>query len=316
MCRLRGSCRQLNSDWIVPGSGRGDRHAFHWTRLQKPIALGSPRIQRMRLQMQQHDSKLVYKPDLYEEEELVHATLDLAIPAVDTRSGGNVEWWFVEATATDPTVRMEKQLVQSGWPENPKRVPVPSQPVLERKRGSHCCRQIQDGHFGESKCIKGARSSVYWSGCAEQIRNLVAGSSIYQNLQNCPVRDARGSTLQVGQSNRVRIGRKWIPGQVSQVCQQPNSCIVNTQDVNVSRAIISAEGNGISSVRHPVRATTSPTQSTAPAGPPQPTAGEALSTSRRRRQSPKRICTTRGTVESINMWSTLGWVNDAFILLD
>jgi hypothetical protein len=32
-----------------------------------------------------------------------------------------------------------------------------------------------DGHFGELKCILRAKSAVYWPGCDDQIRNMVAG---------------------------------------------------------------------------------------------------------------------------------------------
>lgn len=42
--------------------------------------------------------------------------------------------------------------------------------------------------------------------------------------------DDRSSSLQVGQSVRVRIKHKWIPGKVSHVCSQPNSYVVNTHD--------------------------------------------------------------------------------------
>jgi hypothetical protein len=39
---------------------------------------------------------------------------------------------------------------------------------------------IHDGHFGEVKCILRAKSAVYWPGCDEQIRNMVASCSTCQ----------------------------------------------------------------------------------------------------------------------------------------
>lgn len=40
--------------------------------------------------------------------------------------------------------------------------------------------RIHDGHFGEVKCVERARSSVYWPGYCEQVRNVVAGCSTCQ----------------------------------------------------------------------------------------------------------------------------------------
>ena len=98
--------------------------------LDKPIASCSPRIQRMRLQLQRFDFKLVYKPgkelfiadtlsrapsptlfldDITQDcEEQVHAILDRVIPLVDTRSR------YVAATLADPTLQLVKGLLLRG----------------------------------------------------------------------------------------------------------------------------------------------------------------------------------------------------------
>ena len=57
---------------------------------------------------------------------------------------------------------------------------------------------------------------------------------------------SKGVLLKISQAVRVRVGRKWIPGKVHQVCQQPHSYFVRTLDgrefrrtrraINVERA--------------------------------------------------------------------------------
>lgn len=59
-----------------------------------------------------------------------------------------------------------------------------------------------------------------------QLQRQQASSSFVQARST----DARSSSLQVGQSVRVRIKHKWIPGKVSHVCSQPNSYVIDTQD--------------------------------------------------------------------------------------
>ena len=43
---------------------------------------------------------------------------------------------------------------------------------------------IHDGHFGEVKCILRAKSAVYWPGCDDQIRNMVASCATCQQHRN------------------------------------------------------------------------------------------------------------------------------------
>ena len=179
--------------------------------LEKPIASCSPRIQRMRLQLQQFDFKLVYKPgkdlfiadtlsrapspNLFNDdvtqgcEEQVHAVLDLVIPKASTREK------FAAATSADPTLGLVKEIQSKGWPEHKSHCPVAAKPfwgvrnalseadglllygsrlVVPVSLRPEVLEGIHDGHFGELKCIVRAKSAVYWPGCDEQIRNMVA----------------------------------------------------------------------------------------------------------------------------------------------
>ena len=185
--------------------------------LDKPIASCSPRIQRMRLQLQRFDFKLVYKPgkelfiadtlsrapsptlfldDITQDcEEQVHAILDRVIPLVDTRSR------YLAATLADPTLQLVKGLLLRGWPEPKRQCPVPAKPFWtvrndlsevdglllygERLVVPMSLRQevmdgVHDCHFGEVKSVQRAKSAVYWPGCDDQIRNMVASCSICQ----------------------------------------------------------------------------------------------------------------------------------------
>lgn len=122
-------------------------------------------------------------------EEQVHAVLDRVIPNVTTRSK------FAEATAADPTLLLVKELLRRGWPEHKSQCPVAAKPfwsvrnnlaeadglllygerlVVPVSLRRKVMTGIHDGHFGEVKCVLRARSAVYWPGCDDQIRNMVA----------------------------------------------------------------------------------------------------------------------------------------------
>lgn len=98
----------------------------------------------MRLQLQQFDFKLVYKPgeDLFIAdtlsrapsptlfnddvtqgcEEQVHAVLDLVIPKTSTREK------FAAATRADPTFLLIKELLSKCWPKKKSCCPVAAKP--------------------------------------------------------------------------------------------------------------------------------------------------------------------------------------------
>ena len=165
----------------------------------------------MRLQLQQFDFKLVYKPgkdlfiadtlsrapspNLFNDdvtqgcEEQVHAVLDLIIPKASTREK------FAAATSADPTLGLVKEILSKGWPEHKSHCPVAAKPfwgvrnalseadglllygsrlVVPVSLRPEVLEGIHDGHFVELKCILRAKSAVYWPGCDEQIRNMVA----------------------------------------------------------------------------------------------------------------------------------------------
>jgi len=185
--------------------------------LEKPIASCTPRIQRMRLQLQRHDFSLVYKPgrelyiadtlsrahqsELYNSdpsensEEQVHSVVQSVIPEEETRDR------YSDATKNDSTLKLVRELMERGWPEHKRNCPLPAKPfwnvrhdlttsgelilrresiVIPTSLQPEVLRKIHDGHFGEVKCIERAKSSVYWPNYVEQIRNLVASCSSCQ----------------------------------------------------------------------------------------------------------------------------------------
>ena len=112
--------------------------------LDKPIASCSPRIQRMRLQLQRFDFQLTYKPGkelfiadtlsrapsprVYDDnatanyEEQVHHVINGLIPPESTRQR------FADATAADPTLCLLRSVMEAGWPERRSQCPVAVKP--------------------------------------------------------------------------------------------------------------------------------------------------------------------------------------------
>ena len=189
--------------------------------IDKPIASCSPRIQRLRLQLQRFDFTLIYKPgkelfiadtlsraaspSLYVDdstldcEDQLHVVLDSIIPGVDTRSR------FAAATAADPTLQLVTKLLLQGWPEHKSHCPVSAKPfwpvrhhlvsadglllygerlVVPFSLRAEVMAGIHDGHFGEVKSVLRARSVVYWPGCDDQIKNMVASCPICQECRH------------------------------------------------------------------------------------------------------------------------------------
>ena len=91
------------------------------------------------------------------------------------------------------------------WPEHKRDCPVPAKPFWSERTDlstagglllpgqqvvfpftlrQDMLRKINDGNFGETKCLERAKSVVYWPGYTEQIRNLVAGCSICQERRH------------------------------------------------------------------------------------------------------------------------------------
>jgi hypothetical protein len=112
--------------------------------LENPIANCSPRIQRMRLQLQRFDFRLVYKPgkELFiadtlsrapsprlfnddvtqDSEDQVHHVLHSLVTSVSTRKR------YAEATALDPSLQLLKTVIQKGWPEKRAQCPAAVKP--------------------------------------------------------------------------------------------------------------------------------------------------------------------------------------------
>jgi hypothetical protein len=193
--------------------------------LDKPIASCSPRFKRMHLQLQRFDFKLIYKPgkelfiadtlsrapspSLFNDdvtkncEEQVHAVLDLIIPHDLTRVK------FAEATAADPTLRLLMEVLRRGWPDHKSQCPVSVKPFWPVRHqlseaggllnGSRLVVQvalrqevlggIHDGHFGEVKCVLRPKSEVYWPGCDNHVRNMVASCANAKRIA-IPIRSA------------------------------------------------------------------------------------------------------------------------------
>jgi hypothetical protein len=189
--------------------------------VDKPIGLCTPRIQRMRLQLQVYSYQLCYKPgkELYIADTLsrapdpreysgdqsqchdehVHAALSYVIPEP------TIQEKYARATEADSTLQLIVGLVNKGWPEHKRDCPVPAKPYWSERANLSTARglllrgqqvvvpyslqreilaSVHDGHFGETKSLERAKSAVFWPGYVEQIRNLVAGCSICQERRN------------------------------------------------------------------------------------------------------------------------------------
>ena len=117
--------------------------------VDKPIGLCSPRIQRMRLQLQVYSNQLLYKPgkELYLadtlsrapenreyetdqsqiNEEFVHAMLSYVIP------GETAKEKYAKATQSDATLQLVTGLVEAGWPNHKRDCPVPAKPFWSER---------------------------------------------------------------------------------------------------------------------------------------------------------------------------------------
>jgi hypothetical protein len=185
--------------------------------LDKPIASCSPRIQRMRLQLQQFDFRLTYKPgkDLFladtlsrapsprlfvddvtqDSEDQVHHMLHSVL------SPGSTRQIYADATSSDPTLQLLKSVIRKGWPEQRSQCPPPVKPFwsvcneLSAVEGVLLCGNrlvvpmslrretmegIHDGQFGETKSVLRAKSAVYWPGWEDQVKNMVASCAVCQ----------------------------------------------------------------------------------------------------------------------------------------
>lgn len=94
-----------------------------------------------------------------------------------------------------------KEMLSSGWPEKKIHCPWPARPywnvrhslveaeglilygerlVVPESLRREAMDGIHYGNFGEVKCVRWAKSSVYWRGYDDQIRNMVASCGTCQ----------------------------------------------------------------------------------------------------------------------------------------
>ena len=187
--------------------------------LDKPIASCSPRILRMRLQLQQFDFRLTYKPgkDLLiadtlsrapsprlfvddvtqDSEDQVHHVLHSVL------SSGSTRQRYVDATSSDPTLQLRKSVICKDWPEKHSQCPPPLKPfwsvhnelsavervlfcgnrlVVPMSLRRETMEGIHNGHFGETKSLLRAKSAVYWPGWEDQVKNMVASCAVCQEI--------------------------------------------------------------------------------------------------------------------------------------
>ena len=189
--------------------------------VDKPINQCTPRIQRMRMQLQTYDYRLSYTPgremhladalsrapeptqyssDLSQQhEEQVNAILSYVIPEQTT-----VEK-YTAATKNDPVLQLVIKLVMTGWPDHKRNCPTPAKPfwpvrqdltlasglllkgeqvVVPTALRPEVLKKIHEGHFGENKSVERAKSAVYWPGYTEQVKDLVSGCNTCQESRN------------------------------------------------------------------------------------------------------------------------------------
>ena len=171
----------------------------------------------MRLQLQRFDFHLVYKPgkELFiadtlsrapsprlfkddvaaECEEQVHHVVNSVAPAESTRHR------YADATLKDPTLQLLQSVIKAGWPDHRSQCAAAVKPFWPVRHnltvvdGIVLCgtrlvvplvlrREVLDGvhegHFGETKSVLRAKSSVFWPGMEDQVRNVVASCNVCQ----------------------------------------------------------------------------------------------------------------------------------------
>ena len=189
--------------------------------VDKPVGQCTPRIQRMRMQLQSYDFRLHYTPgkkmhladalsrspesreyvddSSQHNDEQVNAILNYVIPDQTAKEK------YAVATQADPILQMVMGLVEKACPKQKRDCPVLAKPywsvggdlsssiglllkgeqiVVPDSLRPEILKKVHDGHFGESKSIERAKSAVYWPGYTDQIRNPVAGCAICQERRN------------------------------------------------------------------------------------------------------------------------------------
>lgn len=181
--------------------------------MKKPIAEVSPRLQRMRLRCLRYDFTLEYKQareliladalsrapvdELYEDHD--HKTEDqIASVILQTMPTSLGRQRCLEATAQDPTSQATLAFIRSGWPDSKKALPTAVKPYwnvrhdLTEKEGiilkgcqavvpttlrNKVMASIHEGHGGIVKSIERAKTTVYWPGYINDLKDMVESCS-------------------------------------------------------------------------------------------------------------------------------------------
>ena len=105
------------------------------------------------------------------------------------------------------TLKLLKEIIVTGWQEKKNLCPFQVKPfwkvrdnlfeadgllwygnrvVVPISLRREVMESVHDGHFGEVKSVLWARSSVYWPGCDDEIRNIASCSTCQESRHKNP----------------------------------------------------------------------------------------------------------------------------------
>ena len=182
----------------------------------KKSLLSTPmRIQRMRLRLQWYDLTVKYRrgkdmelPDTLSRAQLSENTPEMdgleCISMLNFVSVGDQKYTELQVR-TKEELSCLQQIIQCGWPEHRREVPVQIQPywdsrsqlalsdglifkglriVVPPTMREHMLRLIHQSHLGIVKSKQRAREALYWPGMSAQIEEVVRNCSLCADFQN------------------------------------------------------------------------------------------------------------------------------------
>ncbi|XP_055388193.1 uncharacterized protein LOC129616589 [Condylostylus longicornis] len=131
---------------------------------KKPLSKAPPRLQRILLNLQIYDLKVIYVPgkNMY-----VADTLSRACKKEDSQFENFKNDIEIHATLEDVSLQIVKDYCLNGWPERSSLAHVEAQPYF------HFRDIIHEGHFGIERCLNQARNIVFWPNMKNDIKNVV-----------------------------------------------------------------------------------------------------------------------------------------------
>ena len=177
--------------------------------MKKALLQAPKRLQRMLLQLQRYDISLVYRrgTDMHLADTLSRAPIQAAqeeqssfqkeLEMICSVSNGIENQQLEEIrqkTEEDTTLQAVIEIVQSGWPEEKRSVPIPARPFFNIRdelvidngilfKGERCVipsslrkkmlQTAHEGHIGVEGCLRRARESIFWPGMNGQIRDFI-----------------------------------------------------------------------------------------------------------------------------------------------